>query len=104
VGYTDDANNLAKIVNNIHDAVIADANPPEILVSAQLFATVGSLIGRQAFNFRRYRPMMLSLKRSNSFRVDGLISSVYLATQTPALDQVSFDSFKGNAFLLASLF
>jgi len=28
----------------------------------------------------------------------------YLATQTPVLDQIGFDSFKGNAFLLAPLF
>ena len=54
VGYAGDVYNLAGIVNSIHDSVIAYANPPEVLVSEQLFAAEWSGIGGQAFNFRCY--------------------------------------------------
>src|ERR1700688_3939307 len=54
--------------------------------------------------FGTSRAMRLSLRFSSSLRADGLVSMAYLATQAPALDQVGFDGFQGNAFLLAPPF
>src|SRR5712691_6841393 len=48
--------------------------------------------------------MRLSLRFSSSLRADGLMSMAYLATQAPARDHIGFDSFEGNAFLLAPPF
>ena len=54
VGDSGDAHNFTEIVDNVYNAVITHANPPEVLVSAQLFAAGGSRIGGQAFNLRHY--------------------------------------------------
>ena len=53
--------------------------------------------------FGARRAMKLSLRFSNSFRADGLMSRAYLATQAPALDQIDFDGFEGDAVLFAQL-
>jgi hypothetical protein len=54
--------------------------------------------------FATSRAMSLSLRFSSSLRAYGLTSRAYLATQAPALDQIRFDGFEGNALLLAPLF
>src|SRR5258708_6051730 len=52
-------------------------------------------------NSRAMRPL---LSFSSSLRADGLMSTRCLATQASAFDQVGFDGFEGNAFLLAPAF
>src|SRR4029077_3177712 len=54
--------------------------------------------------FGTSRAMRLSLRLSSSLRADGLVSMAYLATQAPALNQIGFDGFEGNTFLLTSPF
>src|ERR1039457_2454701 len=54
--------------------------------------------------FGTSRAMRLSLRFSSSLRADGLISSEYLATRAPALDQIGLDGFEEYAFLLAPPF
>jgi hypothetical protein len=42
------------------------------------------------------------LRFSNSLLADGLKLTAYSATQAPASDEIGFDGFEGNGFLLAS--
>lgn len=52
VGDTSDAQRLAVVIDDVHDAVIPDADAPEILIPTQFPAAGWSWIGSQAFNLR----------------------------------------------------
>ena len=50
MGHAGDTHHLAVVVNDVHDAVIADADAPEILVYSQLLAAGRSWIGGEALD------------------------------------------------------
>jgi len=78
---------------NVHDAVIPDADAPEILIPTQFAAAGWSWMAVRPSIFGSSRAIRLSLRFSSSLRADGLISMAYLDTQPPALGQIGFDGF-----------
>ena len=52
VGDASDAQPLAVVIDDVHDAVIPDADAPEILIPAQFPAAGWFWIGSQVFNLR----------------------------------------------------
>ena len=52
VGDASDAQPLAVVIDDVHDAVITDANAPEIFVTVQFPAAGRSRIGGQAIDLR----------------------------------------------------
>ncbi len=52
MGDASDGHNPMVVINNVHDAIIADPQSPEIFVSTQFFAPQWSWLGRQTLNPR----------------------------------------------------
>lgn len=74
-----DAHHLAVVIDGVHDAVIPDADAPEILVTAQFPAAGRSWIGGQSFDLRdqpRYESVtqVLQLLPGGRFDVNGIFS------------------------------
>jgi hypothetical protein len=79
VGDARDAHPLALVIDDVHDAVIPDADAPEILVTAQLPAARRSWIGGQAIDLR-HQPrdeavaQVLQFSTRGRLDVDGIFS------------------------------
>jgi hypothetical protein len=80
VGDARDAQILAGVVDDVHDAVVSDADTPEVLVPLQFLAAGGLGLAARPSIFDTTRAIRPSLNFSSSRRADGLISMEYLAT------------------------
>ena len=70
MGDAGDAHHFAVVIDDVHDAVLPDADAPEILVAAQFPAAGRSWIGGQAIDLRRQPSDKAVAQVYSSFRAD----------------------------------